>query len=51
MKTLENIAPHCVKAKSVLRLQKSFGLIVVVVYGGLGAEKMSGNFAAAGCSG
>ena len=31
MKTLENIVPHCVNAKGLLRLQKLFGLIVVVV--------------------
>ena len=31
MKTLENIVPHCVNAKSVLQLQKLVGLIVVVV--------------------
>ena len=31
MKTLENIVPHCVNVKGLLRLQKLFGLIVVVV--------------------
>ena len=31
MKTLENIVPHCENVKGILRLQKLFGLIEVVV--------------------